>query len=180
MAIAANIIIVILEAVGLTLSARRRGWKLLVFYTQLSNIAALLSSVLFLLTGGRAAGPRYVSSCMLVMTFLVTVGVLIPMGADFKKMMLTSSGLYHHTLCPILSVASYLLWEPHAGPWPVPVILTFAYGMLMLWLNWRGKVDGPYPFFKVRQQSAPATVAWMAALTGVIALIALAVASIAA
>ena len=179
MAIAANIIIVILEAIGLTLSAGRRGRKLLEFYTQLSNIAALLSSVLFLLTGGRAAGPRFVSSCLLTMTFFVTVAILIPMGAGFKKMMLTSSGLYHHTLCPILSVASYILWEPHADPWLIPVVLTFLYGMMMLWLNWKGKADGPYPFFRVRQQSALATVVWMAALTGVIALISLAVVRVA-
>ena len=90
-------------------------------------------------------------------------------------MMLTNSGLYHHLLCPILSTASYVLWEAHSTVWFVPVILTFIYGMIMLYLNGKGKVDGPYPFFRVRQQSALATVLWMAALTGVITLIALAV-----
>ena len=112
---------------------------------------------------------------MLIMTFLVTLLILVPMGAGFKRMMLTSSGLYHHALCPVLSTASYLLWEEHASVWFVPVILTFAYGMSMLYLNGKGKVDGPYPFFRVRQQSALETVLWMAVLTGLIALIALAV-----
>ena len=174
MAIAANSIIIILELTGLYLSARRRGWKLFQFYTQLSNIVALLSSVCFLLAGEKAAWLRFTGTCMLAMTFFVTLCILIPMGAGFKTMMLTSSGTFHHTLCPILSTASYLLWEPHTNVWYVPVLLTFAYGMLMLYLNGRGKVDGPYPFFRVRQQSAPATVLWMAALTGLIALIALA------
>ena len=175
MAIAANTLIIILESIGLTLSARRRGWKLLQFYTQLSNIAALLSSVLFLLAGEQAAWLRYAGNCMLCMTFFVTLCILVPMGAGFQKMMLTGSGLFHHTLCPILSVASYLLWEAHASPWYLPVLLTFLYGMLMLYLNGKGKVDGPYPFFRVRRQSAAATAAWMAALTGLIALISLAI-----
>lgn len=176
MAIAADCILIFLELTGLYLSARRRGWKLFQFYTQLSNIAALLSAACFLLAGEKAAWLRFTGTCMLLMTFVVTLGILIPMGAGFKKMMLTSSGLFHHTLCPILSTASYLLWEPHASVWYVPVLLTFAYGMLMLYLNGKGRVDGPYPFFRVKQQSAPATILWMAALTGLIALIALAVA----
>ena len=179
MAIAANLIVIVLELIGLTLSAKRRGWKLVQFYTQLSNIAALLSSVCFLLVGERAAGLRFTGVCMVIMTFLVTLLILVPMGAGFKKMMLTGSGLYHHTLCPVLSTASYLLWEPHSSVWLVPVLLTFAYGMLMLYLNGKGKADGPYPFFRVREQSVLATVLWMAALTGLIALIAFAVMRIA-
>ena len=175
MAISANIIIIILELIGLSLSAKRRGWRIFVFYTQLSNMVSLLSSVCFLLAGEKAAWLRYVSTCMLTMTFVVTLLILVPMGAGFKKMMLTGSGLYHHTLCPILSVASYLLWERHAFSWLIPVVFTFLYGMVMLYLNGKGVVDGPYPFFRVRQQSAFATVVWMAALTGVITLIAFAV-----
>lgn len=174
MAVAANIILIILEAVGLSLSFRRGRWKILQFYTQLSNIAALLSSVLFLLAGEKAAWLRYTGNCMLIMTFFVSLFILVPMGAGFKKMMLTDSGLFHHTLCPILSVASYILWETHARVWFIPVILTFVYGMIMLYLNWKEIVDGPYPFFRVRHQSALATVLWYLALTAVITLTAFA------
>ncbi len=175
MATVADIVIIVLEAIGLYLSAKRGGWKILQFYTQLSNIITLLSSVLFLLAGEKTAWLRYFSTCVLTMTFCVSLFILVPMGAGFKKMMLTNSGLFHHTLCPILSVTSYILWEPHAYVWYVPVVLTFIYGMIMLYLNWKDKVDGPYPFFKVKQQRSLATVLWMAALTGVITLIALAV-----
>ncbi len=175
MAIAANIIIIVLEVIGLYLSAKRGGWKILQFYTQLSNIFALLSSILFLLVGEKAAWLRYTAVCLLTMTFLVSLFILVPMGAGFKKMMLTNSGLFHHTLCPILSFVSYALWEPHSSVWFLPVILTFIYGMIMLYLNWVEKVDGPYPFFRVRHQSALATVLWYVALTGSITLISLAV-----
>ena len=175
MATAANSILILLELIGLFLSAKRAGWTLFRFYTQISNIIALLSSVLFLLTGGNAAWLRFLGTSMLIMTFFVTLLILVPMGAGFQKMMLTNSGLYHHTLCPVLSAVSYILWERHSSVWFAPVILTFIYGMVMLYLNWCGKVDGPYPFFRVRHQSALATLVWMAALTGVITLIALAV-----
>ena len=179
MAAAANAIIVILELVGLSISAKRRGWGIFQFYTQLSNIIALASSVCFLLAGKGAAWLRFTGTSMLIMTFLVTVFVLVPMGAGFKTMMLESSGLFHHTLCPILSTASYLLLEPHARAWYVPVGITFVYGMVMLYLNWKGLADGPYPFFRVRQQRPAATVLWMAVLTGAIALIALGLVQIA-
>ena len=175
MAIAANIIIIILELIGLYLSSKRGGWKILQYYTELSNITALLSSALFLLVGEKAAWLHYTSVCMLTMTFFVSLFFLVPMGAGFKKMMLTNSGLFHHTLCPILSVLSYSLWEPHSYAWFVPVILTLIYGMIMLYLNWKEKVDGPYPFFRVRYQSALATVLWYVALTSVITLISLAI-----
>ncbi len=178
MAIAINSIIIVLELIGLYLCGRRGGWKILQYYTFLSNLITLFSSVLFLLAGEKAAWLRYTATCLLTMTFLVTLCILVPMGAGFKTMMLTDSGLYYHTLCPILSALSYLLWEKHASAWFIPVIFTFVYGMVMLYLNWKGTVDGPYPFFKIKQQSALATVVWMAALTGAIALISLAIVSI--
>ena len=175
MATAANTLIIILELTGLGLSARKRGWGLFVFYTQLSNIAVFLSSVLFLLSAGKAAWLRFTGTCMVIMTFFVSLCILIPMGVSFKEMMLTGSGLFHHTICPVLSTISYVLWEPHASAWPAPVFLTFAYGMIMLYLNWKGAFEGPYPFFKVRELELQATVLWMALLTFVIAVISFAV-----
>ncbi len=175
MAIAANSIIIVLEVIGLSLSFKRSRWRMLRFYTQLSNIIALLSSLLFLFAAEKAAWLRYTAVCMLFMTFFVSLFILVPMGAGFKKMMVTNSGLFHHTLCPILSAVSYILWEPHATLWIIPVALTFIYGMIMLYLNWKEIIDGPYPFFRVRHQSALATVLWYMALIAAITLISFAV-----
>ena len=55
----------------------------------------------------------------------------------------------------------------------VPVAITFVYGIVMMYLNYRECFDGPYPFFRVKQQSGLATVLWMAGLTGMITVIAL-------
>ena len=176
MAIAANLVLLILEMIGLTISIRRRKWGILAYYTQLSNLTALFSAAAFLLLGSRAAGLRYLATCMLVMTFLVTLFVLVPMGGGFRKLMLSGNGLYHHTLCPLLSTASWLLWEtPHRCPWGVPVAVTVVYGLIMLYLNGTGRYDGPYPFFRVRHQSRAATVGWILVLIALISLIALGV-----
>ena len=109
------------------------------------------------------------------MTFAVTLFILVPFGGGFQKLMLSGNGLYHHTLCPVLSVISYVLWEVHSAAWMIPVAITFVYGIIMLFMNYKGWFDGPYPFFRVKYQSKMATVLWVAALTGMITVITLAV-----
>ena len=168
MAIAANVIVAILEIYSLAKVFRDRGWKTFGFYTQISNMITLVSCIAFLLAGKLAAPLRYLSTCMMTMTFLTTLCVLVPMGGGFKTLMLSGNGLYHHTICPILSFLSYVLWEDHASPWYLPMIVTFVYGVTMLILNGKGIFDGPYPFFRVNHQSKLATVLWMVALMAVI------------
>ena len=135
-ALIANIVIIILEVISFYL-CRSRGLGMLVFYTQLSNLVTLVSSVCFVISRGAVftVTMRYLSTVMLTMTVLITLFVLIPMGAGFVRMMLSGSGLYHHTLCPLISIASYLLWEQHSSAWAIPVTVTFVYGMIILYLN---------------------------------------------
>lgn len=173
MSIAVNIVVIILEIVGLKISISERKWKIFAYYTQISNIITLISSAVLITTGSNELSVmlRYLSTCMLTMTFLITLCVLVPMGGGFRKLMLSGNGLYHHTLCPILSVTSYILWEHHVAAWILPTILTFIYGIIMLIMNGKGLFDGPYPFFRVRNQSKLATVIWMVILTGIIAAI---------
>lgn len=163
------ILALLLEARGLSLSITGRKWKILVFYTQLSNLAATVSALLLVILGQPmwVTVLRYLSNCMLVMTFFVTTCVLIPMGGDPKKLLWSGNGLYHHVLCPIVSTASYVFAEQHSGMIWLPVIVTLVYGLVMLYLNGIRKVDGPYPFFRVHYQSAMATVLWMVALMAV-------------
>ena len=169
-------IIVILEARGLFLSIGDRRWKVFAFYTQLSNIATAVSAVLVLILGETplTIQIRYLSSCMLVMTFFVTACILIPMSGDPRLLLFSGNGFYHHLVIPIVSAGSYLLAESHvtsASAILIPTVVTFLYGMIMLYLNYKERFDGPYPFFRIKNQSVLATVLWMAALTGAIALI---------
>ena len=181
MSIAINIAVIILEIIGLRISTSERKWKIFAYYTQISNIITLVSS--FVLVAARSnelsAVLRYLSSCMLTMTFMITLFVLVPMGGGFRKLMLSGNGLYHHTLCPILSVTSYIMWEKHSSLWILPTVLTFIYGIIMLVMNGKGLFDGPYPFFRVRNQSKLATVVWMVVLIGIIAAISIGICKVA-
>jgi len=181
MAVAANVVIIVCEILALSKSWKARSWKLLQFYTVLSNLTALAASVIFLLAGSGEISTylRYLAACMLVMTFLVTACILVPGGGGFRQLMLSGSGLYHHLIVPILSLVSYICWEPHTDIWLLPSLSTLAYGIIMLVLNGTGKADGPYPFFRVKNQSAAATVLWMLLLFGMIAAVSLVIAKIA-
>ena len=177
-AILFNIIILILEAAGLIILFRigRMGLRLTAFYTQNSNLCAVIASVVFLLAqcfpelSEASAVLRYLATCMLTMTFLVVLLVLIPMGAGVRPMFLEQTGLMHHLLCPVLSVISYLGFEPHAAfSWLwLPGTVTLIYGIIMMVLNHLEKADGPYPFFRVNHQTKKATVLWTCVLFGVI------------
>ena len=174
------LIIVLLEVRGLMLSIGDRRWKVFAYYTQLSNMVTVLSAALAVSAGQTpfVSLLRYVSSCMLVMTFFVTACILVPMGGDPKQLLFSGNGFYHHLVIPIVSVGSYLFAERHvrtAAAVLLPTAITFLYGMVMLYLNYLDVFDGPYPFFRAKDQPVPATVLWMAALTGVIGLISLAV-----
>jgi hypothetical protein len=105
----------------------------------------------------------------MLMTFVIVVFVLVPTYGEVKRLLFSGTGLYFHLLCPLTSITTYLLFEDHIGLWPIPTILTFIYGITMLYLNYVGKVDGPYPFFRVHQKTKRATILWMAALTCLIA-----------
>ena len=181
MSIAINIAVIILEIISMRISTSERKWKIFAYYTQISNIITLVSS--FVLVTARSnelsAVLRYLSSCMLTMTFMITLFVLVPMGGGFRKLMLSGNGLYHHTLCPILSVTSYIMWEQHSSLWILPTVLTFIYGIIMLVMNGKGLFDGPYPFFRVRNQSKLATVVWMVVLIGIITAISIGICKVA-
>ena len=170
------LIILALEARGLYISISDRRWKIFAFYTQLSNLMTVISAICVLIFGAQTWTIllRYLSSCMLVMTFIVTTRVLVPMGGDPKMLLLSGNGFYHHLVIPIVSVGSYILIEKHvvtAMTILIPTVLTFVYGLIMLYLNYRDLFDGPYPFFRVKNQSVKATVLWMSVLTAAIAAI---------
>lgn len=176
-----NLIVIVLECIGLYISISARKLTVFAYYTQLSNLVTIVSSILLVLSGFNEVTVflRYLSTCMLVMTFLITLFVLVPMGGGFRKLMLSGNGLYHHTLCPIISVYSYIVHEQHTGCWYIPALVTLIYGLIMLYMNRIEKFDGPYPFFRVNHQSVRATVLWVAVLLLIISVISIGIARIA-
>jgi len=165
--------IIILEICGFSFSIRDRGIKILAYYTQISNLITLISAVimLFYLLNGTLPvwlkQMRYLSSCLLLITALVTVFILIPMGAPPRILLFSGKGLFHHTLVPIVSIFSYLYLEPHTKSKDAiydPLIVTLIYSTIMILLNILRKFDGPYPFLRVHKQSLLASILWIVAM----------------
>ena len=109
---------------------------------------------------------------MLAMTFFVTVCILVPMSGKAKELLFSGSGLFHHLLVPILSVISYLFAEDRvsmAWIW-LPMTVTLIYGLTMLYLNAKERVDGPYPFFRVKKLGLAKTVLWTLVLIAAVSI----------
>ena len=162
------ILIIFCEIIGMASSSIRNFVKSLMYYTQLSNVAGLLSAAALLVFGPAewVKTFRYLACCMLVMTMLVTIFVLVPTMKDTKLLLWSRVGFFLHLVCPVLNLMSYILLEELASPrlmW-VPAVVTLVYGDVMLYFNYQRKVDGPYPFLRVYHQSRTATVVWFTVL----------------
>ena len=171
-----NFIIVILEMIAFAKVHKNRSLKQgLIYYTQLSNILTMVSSLALVILGPKYYVEvfRFLSVCMLAMTFFVTAFILVPMSGKLKELMFTGSGLYHHLIIPILSLLSYRFAEDRVAlVWFVlPVLVTLVYGLIMVYLNAVSKVDGPYPFFQVKRLGGRATFLWMMALLLVVGIL---------
>ncbi len=173
-----NIVIILLELISLSMMRKAISVKKsLIFYTQLSNLMTLIASILLVVFGSRnwVIVLRYLSVCMLVMTFLVTACILVPMSGKPKELLFSGTGLYHHLLVPIISTVSYTVIERKAPLFWIwlPPTATLIYGMTMLYLNYKDSVDGPYPFFKIKEQGIVRTILWMVGLFAVVSIISL-------
>ncbi len=171
-------LLIALEIRGLLYVLPERSPKLWAFYTLQANLAATLSSLLVVIFGPQAwLSPfRYLAVCMMAVTIAVVAAVLVPMRKNAKKLLFSGYGLYQHLLCPLLTLVCYIFFEEHAAGrliFLLPAAVTLLYGVILLRLNYTGKVDGPYPFLRVRQQKAGATVLWMCGLMASVMLISL-------
>lgn len=152
-----NIIIILLELVSLDIEY---GITSLLYYTELSNLLALITSIILVITSYKKKMPnyvkilRYIVTVNLLITFLVVLLVLAPNG-NFYNMFFLGSMFEHHLLCPLLSLFSFIFVEDYKlnkKDIKYPVIISIIYGVILIILNILKVVDGPYPFFRVYNQ----------------------------
>ncbi len=168
MAVILNFILLILIIAGMFKRREKACLKSLMFYTILSNLINAFASLLVLIFGLKyfVEVIRYLSVCMMVMTFFVTECILMPVSKGSRPFLYKGSGLLHHVICPALSLVSYIFCENRvkmSWVW-LPVAVTLLYGVTMVLLNKAGRVDGPYPFFQIRTYGVKKVVLWMALL----------------
>lgn len=151
--------------------------EMFIYYTNLSNLIALLSCLLTLGThfffpegsfARFASLLRYVATCMTTVTMLVVVCVLVPMQGI--KMLYQGNFFCFHLVCPALMLSSFLSCketlfskkQAYIGTLP-----TLLYGTAALVANCLGILNGPYPFLMVRNQPVYVSVFWCVAVFGI-------------
>ena len=153
------------------------------YYTEDSNFLLLLSSILFLVYlslnkefPSWLQSFRFIAIVSTTLTFIIVITVLSwTTDLGLYYLLFGDSMLYHHTLCPILAIISFICIEKYDNLNALHgLIFTLVYGIILLPLNILKIVEGPYPFLMVYNQPILQSIFWIAiiyAITYAIALI---------
>lgn len=185
-----NILLIAMEIAGLILmtdlyksyNLHPVGW--LKYYTQLSNIFSMFAALIVVIyttkdlinntdtTSKWVRIFKFSSACCLTETFLVTIFVLAPMGmmGGLLPLMFEGPNLFHHTLCPLVSVLSLCLLEKGSKitfrHCVYSMIPTLIYGVVSVTLNLLRVWHGPYPFLYVYEQPVYMSLIWAVIVLG--------------
>lgn len=176
LALISNLLIVVLEVISFIILINRNGGVtvgVVYFYTRLSNLLALIAGIFVLIVIIKNKSGelpkwlsmlRYIVTIMLFVTFLISIFVLTPAVGSFYKMMIENQLKFHHLLCPLISIISFIFFEKGGVLTTkdnvLALIPTLVYGIVMMILNGARVVDGPYPFLRVHNQPVWATILW--------------------
>ena len=169
-----DILMIAAEVDALFYYWKARGVRMFIYYTQDSNILALITcivcailGIIGLVRGYRLPGwtrkLRFCASGCLMLTMIVAAFVIVPVDKKrtYANFMFSGKYLWLHTICPVIMfVQLYLhegprLGERHAITTLLPTVI---YGGILLFLNAKGVCSGPYHFLKVRGQEMYITV----------------------
>ena len=177
--IISNSLILVLGIIGLVYSFIEFGVLAFQYYTVDSNIFLMVTSALHLFYSLKGKIPNYVrllryySICAISVTLVVVLLILGPMTGSFAGyiwILINGSMLYQHTLCPIIAIVSFSLFE---GNYKLvkkdslkALIPTLIYAVVIIVLNLVYVVDGPYPFLKIYDQHFLLTILWGVIILG--------------
>ena len=164
-ALICNGIIILLELIGFIGYGIRMHTLSLEYYTMDSNLIALLTSILFLLFHEKRkeliSDIRFITTCCLTVTFLVVLFILLPMtNFNFYFLLLKDEAIIFHVLCPIISIISYTCFEEASNKKYLGFLFTVFYACILILLNLKDVISGPYPFLRVKEQSILITLLW--------------------
>ncbi len=179
-ALTANAVLIILEIIGTAISLSDGGLVNFIWYTVLSNVFAMAVSVCYCVQAVKykkipewTASLRFGASVCLSVTFLIVLFVLVPMSLPYgtaAKVLYQGPQIYHHILCPLISVCSFLFLEksPEKGMYSIimAALPTFVYAVMLTALNLMRIVHGPYPFLYVYEQPWYLSVFWFLMIPG--------------
>lgn len=166
--IALDLAMICMEVYALGVSLWESGGKMFRYYTQDSNLLALIVCIICAVQGIKSlvCGQkppawvrklRYVSASCMSLTLLMAGTLLVPVepGRTFYSFMLEGKYLYLHTLCPLVAILQFFLERGGCfgeGQALLALVPTVVYGAISLILNGCGVYSGPYPFLRVLEQ----------------------------
>ena len=177
-----NLLIIFLEMIGFVFAFSNHGWSALIYYTELSNILLFAAAMFYVcytvwdLQGQKIKMPRYVpllkyaATLSVAITFIVVITVLSWATKYSLWTLLTQqSMLFHHTLCPILAIVSFLFFEKYhfkKSDALIAMSFTLLYAVVTIFFNLIGELVGPYPFLMVYAQPWWASLLWCIVILG--------------
>jgi len=177
-----NILLIIFGIIGFIFVFSDLGIISLEYYTELSNLMLLISSVTILICLLKNKEfprwleiLRYVAVVSTTLTLFIVITVLSwTTSLGLENLMFHSSNLYHHTLCPVIALLSFIILEKYDnlkasdGIW-----FTLAYAIVMIILNYLKIVEGPYPFLRIYSQPLIHSVIWFVVIVSITYIISL-------
>lgn len=165
LALIINIVIIIVELLAFGKNLLVEHNIAIEYYTNDSNILALISSTLFIIFYNKnkefVKDIRFIATSCLTVTLLVVIFILSPMYEfNYKLLMFTDNFFILHTLAPILSIISYVALEDRSNKNYLCLAFTTLYAIIMIVLNVLNIVDGPYPFLKINTQDILVSLLW--------------------
>ena len=169
-----------LEICGLVAAYFHLGWEMFRYYTVDSNLLLLISALMWLIGEGRFLRDgvriptalkvfKYMATCTTTLTFMVVLTVLAPMEESYWYFFVSGEMLYLHTLCPLLALVSFLLWESHdlrLIHTLMALVPTLLYAVVAVVLNVLRIWEGPYAFLLVYVQPLWLSLVWAAVIPG--------------
>lgn len=182
--LALNIVLIIFEIMGCLVLYNEIHRLGIEYYTEESNLLALFVALIYvgcLLFKKKIPKwlrtLKYMANIHLAVTLLVVIFVLAPLDHfDYYTYLMTGTMLYHHLLCPVVSLISFIFFD-NVGTLdnkdlPLGLSLTLVYAVVMIIANIVGSITGPYPFLMVRSQSVLSSIIWFILIVGFIYFIA--------
>ena len=173
-----NLMIVVLEIIAFIVSYNSNHRIAFEFYTEDSNILLMICCSIFAyyIIMGKSIPKwlhifKYIATTSVTITFMVVVFILSPMyGFNYPLLMLSGTMLFHHTLCPILGIVTFLLYDNLKLYKNKDIYLslsfTFIYAIVAIILNIVKVLNGPYPFLMVRTQPLIVSIIWFTIVIG--------------
>ena len=170
-----NVLLIVLEIIGLFLSIKSLGTNVFIYYTQLSNLFLLVTAILYLFNNYIKSRiidiMKFGSTLSVLITFLVVIFVLGPTtNLGYKWLLFEGANLLYHVTCPILAVITFLFFDNIKINGLKDVlgafVFTFIYSIVFILLNLFGVLEGPYPFLMVRSNPIYESIFWFIVIDG--------------